>query len=153
MRKKRERGGRKWERVREQESQSGKRLLLRFVPKIVKLEFRGEALKALIRVDEKLISLLPSLLLLTFDDFAPKTDKNLPLWSSKASLFDLFMGNKIGRKVSEWNVATFVCLVAAAAENFSPCQKFLTSLIFWAEDVFVAKVVVLDSQNVFFLIL
>ena len=89
------------ERVREQESQSGKRLLLRFVPKIVKLEFRGEASKALIRVDEKLISLLPSLLLLTFDDFAPKTDKNLPLWSSKASLFDLFMGNKIGRKVSE----------------------------------------------------
>ena len=45
--------------MREQESQSGKRLLLRFVPKIVKLEFRGEALKALIRVDEKLISLLP----------------------------------------------------------------------------------------------
>ena len=97
----------------------------------MKLEFRGEASKALIRVDEKLISLLPSLLLLTFDDFAPKTfDKNLPLWSSKASLFDLFMGNKIGRKVSEWTVATFVCLVAAAAENFSPCQNFLTSLIF-----------------------
>ena len=92
-------GARKGERG--QESQSGKRLLLRFVPKIVKLEFRGEASKALIRVDEKLISLLPSLLLLTFDDFAPKTDKNLPLWSSKASLFDLFMGNKIGRKVSE----------------------------------------------------